>query len=100
VSVDSLQLSPVHETPSLQLTAVPGWHAPPPQTSWPLQKSASSQGAVLLACTQPVPELQESFVHGLASSQLGGAPPTQTPPAQVSLVVHALPSVHETVLFA
>jgi hypothetical protein len=100
VSVASLQESPVQLMPSSQFTAVPGWHVPPPHTSCPLQKSASSQGAVLLACTHPLAGLHESFVHTLPSSQFGAAPPTHTPPAHVSLVVHALPSLQALVLFA
>jgi hypothetical protein len=60
----------------------------------------SLQDALLFACTQPDPVLHESFVHGLESSQFGAAPPTQTPPAQVSFVVHAFPSLHAIVLLA
>src|SRR5206468_7220932 len=41
---------------------------------------------------QPVAGLQVSSVHRSASLQLGGGPPTQAPPPQVSPVVHALPS--------
>ena len=41
--------------------------------------------------------LHESAVHGLPSSQLRGAP-AQLPAAHVSLMVHALPSLHETLL--
>jgi len=52
----------------------------------------------LLVCTQPMAGLQESLVQGLPSSQLGAAPPTHTPPLQVSLVVQALPSSHGFVL--
>ena len=37
-------------------------------------------------------------MHGLLSLQLGAAPPTQTPPEQVSLVVQALPSLQGAVL--
>src|SRR5262245_27674115 len=44
--------------------------------------------------------LQASLVHGLPSSQLGGGPPTHVPLAQVSPVVHALPSLHDAVLLA
>jgi hypothetical protein len=44
--------------------------------------------------------LQESSVQTLPSLQLGGGPPTQTPAAQASPVVHALPSSHSTVLGA
>jgi hypothetical protein len=65
-----------------------------------VQKLPSLHEAVLLAWTQPVPVLHESVVHGLASSQFGAAPPTQIPPAQVSTAVQALPSLHDTVLFA
>jgi hypothetical protein len=54
---------------------------------------------VLFAFTQPLPVLQESSVHRLASSQLGAGPPTQLPPAQLSAVVQALLSSQESVLF-
>ncbi len=33
-------------------------------------------------------------MQAIPSSQLGGTPPTQTPPEHVSLVVQALPSLH------
>ena len=49
--------------------------------------------------TQPVAGLQLSSVQTLPSSQFGGAPPTHDPSAQVSAVVHALPSLHGAVLF-
>ena len=39
-------------------------------------------------------------MHGLLSLQLGAAPPTQDPPAQVSAVVQALPSSQDAVLLA
>src|SRR5262245_57756578 len=48
--------------------------------------------------TQPTTALQESFVHGLPSSQLGAGPPTQTLSAQTSFVVHALLSLHGALL--
>src|SRR6185503_7865111 len=97
-SVASLQLSVVQETPSPQLTGTPGWQLPPPHTSLPLQKRPSPHGSVLIAWTQPLPVLQESLVHRFPSSQLGGGPPTHAPPAQVSAVVHALPSLQAAVL--
>jgi hypothetical protein len=43
--------------------------------------------------------LHESSVQTLPSSQFGGTPPTQAPPAHVSPVVQALPSSHGAVLF-
>src|SRR5436309_2422123 len=43
---------------------------------------------------QPRVVLQRSSVQGLPSLQFGGGPPTQTPPEQVSFVVHALWSSH------
>jgi hypothetical protein len=45
-------------------------------------------------CAQPVAGLHESAVHSLASSQLAGGPPVQTPAWHVSLVVQALASSH------
>ena len=65
---------------------------PPEQVSPVVQALPSEQDAVLFAYTHPVAGLQESVVHTLLSSQSGGGPPTQDPPAQVSLVVHASPS--------
>jgi len=58
----------------------------------------SLQGAVLSLCTHPVAGLQESSVQTSLSLQLGGGPPWQLPPAQVSLVVQALPSSQGAVL--
>src|SRR5262245_12271098 len=42
---------------------------------------------------------QPSVVQTLPSSQLGGGPPTHSPPLQVSFVVHSLPSLHGSLLF-
>src|SRR5262249_18941489 len=81
-------------TPGLLPTLAPAWAGP-----LCVQALPSLQGAVLLVCTHPVAGLHESSVQGLPSSQLGAAPPTHTPPLQVSLVVHALPSSHGPVLF-
>ena len=92
------QVSVVQELPSLQLTGGPGWHAPPPQASGPVQALPSSQGAVLLLCTQPVAGSQVSVVQRFPSSQLGGGPPTHVPFAHVSAVVQTLPSVHGAVV--
>jgi hypothetical protein len=51
------------------------------------------------ALTQPVAETHESVVHTFESLQLAGAPLTQAPEAQMSLLVQALPSVQGPVLF-
>jgi hypothetical protein len=84
---------------SLQFVAGPPTQAPPAQVSLVVQALPSLQGVELLTWRHPVARSQESLVQRLPSSQLGGGPPTQAPPAQVSLVVQALPSLHETVLF-
>jgi hypothetical protein len=42
--------------------------------------------------------LHESFVHELPSSQLTAVPP-QVPPEHLSFVVHAVLSLHVSVLF-
>src|SRR5437870_873894 len=68
-------------------------HTPAAQVSPEAQGLPSLQGRVFTAFTQPVAGLQESVVHTLPSLQLGGGPPTQTPPAHASAVVQALPSL-------
>ena len=45
------------------------------------------------------PMLQVSLVQSLLSLQTVVMPPEQTPPEQRSPVVHALPSLHDAVLF-
>jgi len=82
---------------SLQLSAVPGRHAPNAQTSPAVQALPSSQASALLLKTQPVVVLQLSVVQRFASSQTRGGP-EHAPPAQVSSVVHAFPSLHAFVL--
>src|SRR2546425_1069885 len=83
----------VQTLPSLQLGAGPPTQTPPAQVSAVVQALPSLQGAVFGVFTQPVAGLQASSVQTLPSLQLGAGPPTQTPPAQVSAVVQALPSV-------
>src|SRR6266852_5356807 len=87
------QLSSVQTLPSSQLGAGPPTQVPPLHASLVVQAFPSLQGLVLLVCTQPVAGLQLSSVQTLPSSQLGAGPPTHAPPAQVSLVVQAFPSL-------
>jgi len=94
-----LHASVVQGLPSSQLVGPPGWQVPPEQTSPVVQALPSLQDALLLVNTHPVAGLQESFVQTLLSLQVSGAPPLQVPPPQVSLVVQALPSLQELVLF-
>jgi hypothetical protein len=68
------QLSSVHTLLSLQTVGVPGWHAPPPQTSPDVHALPSSHTLVLLAWTHPVAGLQLSSVQALLSSQTVGPP--------------------------
>src|SRR6185369_7871341 len=93
----SEHLSIVHSNGSPQ--GSPLWvQAPSTQVSVPLQKMSSLHDPVLLVWAQPVAGAHESSVQGLPSSQLGPVPPTQAPPAQVSLVVQAFPSSQGLVL--
>jgi hypothetical protein len=98
--VAGLHESSVQTFPSLQFGGTPPTQLPPEHVSFVMQALPSSHAAVLFVWTQPVAGSHESSVHGLPSSQFGAAPPTQLPPAQVSFVVQALPSLHETVLLA
>ena len=97
--VDVLHESFVHTLPSLQLGAGPPTQIPPLHVSTVVQAFPSLHDAVLFALTQPVDVLHESFVQTLPSLQLGAGPPTQVPPAHVSAVVQAFPSLHDAVLF-
>ena len=89
----------MHELVSSQFGAEPPTQDPAAQVSEVVQALPSSQDAVLFVETQPVAGTQESSVHELVSSQFGAEPPTQDPPAQVSEVVQALPSLQAAVLF-
>lgn len=90
--------SSVQTFPSSQFSGEPGTQLPPEQASLVVQALLSLQGLVLLTCTQPLAGLQESSVHPFPSSQFGGGPGMQLPPAHVSFVVHASPSLHGLVL--
>jgi hypothetical protein len=85
---------------SLQLGAAPPWHAPPEQVSPVVQALPSLHGCVFGWLMQPEDGSHESLVQGFVSLQFGAGPPTQAPPAQVSLVVQALPSLHGFALAA
>src|SRR5215510_1445723 len=92
------QLSSVQGLPSSQLNAgapvqTPFWHVSPV-----VQMLASSQGAVLFVCVQPLAGSQASSVQRLPSLQSGAGPPTHVPATQVSPVVQALPSSQGAVL--
>jgi hypothetical protein len=91
--------SVVQASLSLQFGAGPPTQLPPEQWSFVVHSSASLHGRVLFWWVQPLAGLQPSVVQTLPSLQSGGAPPTQLPPEQASLVVHALPSSHESLLF-
>jgi hypothetical protein len=92
------QLSSVQTLLSLQSGGAPPTQAPLLQVSLVVQALLSSHGSLLFTCVQPLAGLQPSVVHGFLSSQSGGAPPTQAPLLQVSLVVQALPSSHGALL--
>ena len=93
------QLSSVHTLASSQVSGGPPTHTPPEQESPVVQAFPSLHGLLLFVNTQPVVGLHVSVVQRIPSSQTSGAPPAQAPPAQVSLVVHALPSLHGLALF-
>jgi hypothetical protein len=93
-----LHESSVQPFESSQLGEGPPTQAPAVQVSLVVQALLSEQGSVLSTWTQPIAGLHESSVQPFESLQFGAAPPTQVPAAQVSLVVQALPSSHETLL--
>lgn len=86
---------------SAQLGGAPPTHTPPEQTSLTVQALPSSHGPERLTYSQPVAGLHASPVQTFPSSQFSDEPLTQTPPAQVSPDVQALPSLHgnELLLF-
>jgi hypothetical protein len=96
--VAGLQPSFVHTFASSQFGAGPPTQAPPAHVSPVVHASPSLHDEVLFECVQPVAGLQPSSVQPFESSQFGAGPPTHTPPEQTSLVVHALPSLHDAVL--
>lgn len=97
--VAGLQVSSVQTLKSLQLSVVPPWQVPLTQMSAVVQAFPSLHAELLLACVHPVAGLHASVVQIFPSLQFGAGPPTHVPPAQVSPVVHALPSLQVDVLF-
>jgi hypothetical protein len=89
--------SVVQGLPSLQLSGGPGVQVPVWQVSVPLQALPSPQDVpfVTLTFRHPSVASQESAVQGLPSSQLGIAPGEQVPAWQVSVPLHALPSLQD-----
>jgi hypothetical protein len=88
----------VHGLLSLQTKGTPAMQVPPEQDSCPLQAFRSPQPLLLFGVnTHPVAGLQVSSVHGLLSLHTRGAP-VQVPFPHVSLIVHALLSLHALVL--
>ena len=75
-------------------------HPPPLHLSLMVQAFPSLQALELLLNTQPLPGLQESLVQLFPSEHCSAAPPRQLPPAQVSPVVQAFPSLQDLELFA
>jgi hypothetical protein len=92
----SLQLSTVHETPSLQLIGVPAWQpATGSQVSDPLHHWPSLHEALFGAWSQlSVDSLQLSTVQDTLSAQLGAVPAWQPVVAlHVSAPLHQAPSL-------
>ena len=95
-----LQESVVQMLLSLQFGGLLPTQLPLMHLSTVVHLSLSSQGLLLLVCTQPLPVSHVSMVQMLLLLQFGGAPPTHWPPTHLSFVVHALPSLQAIVLLA
>jgi hypothetical protein len=78
---------------SLQTRALPGAQFPAEQMSPTVQALPSLHAPGAATNAHPVAGRQVSVVHTFPSLQTRAGPAVQVPPAQVSLVVHALPSV-------
>jgi len=81
----------VHGSRSAQFLGVPV-HSLFEHSSFSVQPSPSSQGALFGVWTHAPPK-QESSVQGSLSSQFSGVPGTHAPPAHVSAPLHASPSL-------
>ena len=87
------QPSSVHGLPSTHASDLPPWQLPSAQASFNVHALPSSQGATFFVNTQPFVGSQPSLVHGLPSSQVLLPRPWQVESAQMSPMVHALPSL-------
>jgi hypothetical protein len=90
--------SVVHGFPSLQVSSDPGTHVPPPHTSFTVHALPSLHGSVLLGFWHPNAVSHVSVVHAFPSLQVSSGPGTHAPPPHASFTVHALPSLHGSVL--
>jgi hypothetical protein len=91
-------VSVVHELPSLTGSAVPVVHAPDAlHVSAPLHvlPSVHDVPAATGVCVTPPEGVHASVVHGLLSSVATLPVPVHVPAWQVSVAVHALPSLHD-----
>jgi hypothetical protein len=75
-------------------------HAPRLHTSFVHVLPSSLQAAELLVNVHPLVGSHESFVHGLSSLHTSAVPAVQVPAWQVSVPLHALPSLHTVPLVA
>jgi hypothetical protein len=92
------QASAVHALPSSTTGGVPATQEPLPlHVSLPLQALPSEQLVPVATgvCFTPVFGSQESAVHGLPSSTVGGVPAAQVPLEHISTPLQALPSEHD-----
>ncbi len=90
-----LQVSLVHELPSLHCAALPGTHVLFTQPSPTVQALPSVHGEALPLCVQPSLASQASSLQALPSSQFCLLPAVHTPEAQASPIVHTLPSASQ-----
>jgi len=91
-------VSSVHPLPSVHCSELPDRQLPPPHVSPVVHALPSLHGAALFVNTQPLAGLHVSSVHPFPSVHCSGLPAWQLPPAHVSPVVHALPSLHGAAL--
>jgi hypothetical protein len=101
--VEALQTPRLHVLVNAeQLTAVPA-HTPAVHRSFWVQRSPSSQGPpslIGLAWHMPVEALHKPSLHASSRLEQSTGVPEHTPPAQLSLIVQLLPSLHGPPLLA
>jgi hypothetical protein len=74
-------------------TQIPAWQASPCVQASPSLHVVPS-GLLATAQVPVVGSQAETVVHGVAAGQTTGLPPVHAPLWQVSVCVHALPSLH------